>query len=172
MRAIRRVGADAQAFNSDLFQRLQDPILKISLGIRIAVFLGIALLMVVKPELWESVGIVGASVVLGLLSSLFAWRGSGGLSAAAPRPQELSSEPANHEPPPERARTIGARADEDLKLRDVRCGYLFGVLEANAPTTRLRLRPGWTRNTRCNPPDHARGWVYMGNANAGWPTLS
>jgi hypothetical protein len=81
LRALRRASADTQAFNSELLRRLQDPILKISLGIRIAVFLGIVLLMVAKPELWESVGIVGASIVLGFLSSFLAWGGSGALSA-------------------------------------------------------------------------------------------
>src|SRR5256885_3738668 len=44
------------------------------LGIRIAVILGIVLLMSAKPELWESIGIVGASFVLGLLPSLPASR--------------------------------------------------------------------------------------------------
>ena len=87
LRAIRRVSANAQAFNSESLERLKDPMLKISLGIRVAVFLGILLLMVAKPEMWESIGIVGASVVLGLLSSLLAWRGSDGLSAAAPSPR-------------------------------------------------------------------------------------
>lgn len=75
MRTIRRASVAAHAFDSE-FRRSQDPILKISLGIRIAVFLGIVLLMVAKPELWESVSIVGASVVLGFLSSRLAWRGS------------------------------------------------------------------------------------------------
>jgi hypothetical protein len=81
MRAIRRACGDAKAINSELLRRLQDPFLRISLGIRIAVFLGIGVLMSAKPELWESIGIVGASVVLGLLSSLLAWGRSGSLSA-------------------------------------------------------------------------------------------
>ncbi len=38
MRAIRRACSDAKAINSELLSRLQDPFLKISLGIRIAVF--------------------------------------------------------------------------------------------------------------------------------------
>jgi hypothetical protein len=80
MRAIRRACADANAINSELLSRLQDPLLKISLGIRIAIFLGIVLLMAAKPGLWESIGIVGTSVVVGLLSSLLAWRRSGSLS--------------------------------------------------------------------------------------------
>jgi hypothetical protein len=80
MRTIHRASAYAQAFNSELLRRLQDPILKTSLGIRIAVFLGIVLLMVAMPELWESISIVGVAVVLGFLSSLLAWRRSGAFS--------------------------------------------------------------------------------------------
>jgi len=55
--------------------------LKISLGIRIAVFFGIVLLMSAKPELWQSAAIVVGSVVLGLLLSLVAWRRTGPLPA-------------------------------------------------------------------------------------------
>ena len=76
MRAIRRACA-ANAINSALLSRLQDPFLKISLGIRIGIFLGIVLLMAAKPGLWESIGIVGTFVVVGLLSSLLGWRRSG-----------------------------------------------------------------------------------------------
>ena len=74
MRAIRRACANAKAINSELLSRLQDPFLKISLGIRIAIFLGVVLLMAAKPELWESISIAGISIVLGLLSSLLASR--------------------------------------------------------------------------------------------------
>jgi hypothetical protein len=81
MRAIRRACAHANSINSELLSRLQDPFLKISLGIRIGIFLGIVLLMAAKPGLWESLGIVGTSVVVGLLSSLLAWRRSGPWSA-------------------------------------------------------------------------------------------
>ena len=81
MRAIRRTSATAMAINSELQGRLQDPVLKVSLGTRIAVILGIVLLMGAKPELWESVGIVGASLVLGLVSSLLASRCTASLSA-------------------------------------------------------------------------------------------
>jgi hypothetical protein len=81
MRASRRACLDAKAINSELITRLQDPFLKISLGIRIAVFLGIVLIMAAKPELWQSIGMVGISVVLGLLSSLIAWGRSGPVSA-------------------------------------------------------------------------------------------
>lgn len=61
---------------SELLRRLQDPFLQISLGVRIAIFLGIVLLMAAKPELLESIGIVGGSAVLGLLLSLMVWRRS------------------------------------------------------------------------------------------------
>ncbi len=80
MRAIRRACADAKAINSDLLGRLEDSFLKVSLGVRIAVFLGIVLLMSTKPEFWESVGIVGTCGILGLLLSLLDRR-RGSLSA-------------------------------------------------------------------------------------------
>jgi hypothetical protein len=81
MRAIRRTCVTATALNSELRGRLQDPVLNVSLGIRIAVMLGIVLLMSAKPEWGESVGIVGASVVLGLLSSVLTSRHNAALSA-------------------------------------------------------------------------------------------
>jgi len=81
MRAIRRACSDAKAINSELLSRLQDPFLKISLGIRIAVFLGIVLLMATKPELWASIIVVGISIILGVLSSVLAGRYSGSVSA-------------------------------------------------------------------------------------------
>jgi hypothetical protein len=74
MGTIRRGCVDAKATKSELLGRLQDPFLKASLGIRIAVFLGIVLLMVAKPQLWESVSTVGCSAVLGFLLSLLVWR--------------------------------------------------------------------------------------------------
>ncbi|MBZ5658647.1 MAG: hypothetical protein LAO56_25685 [Acidobacteriia bacterium] len=83
MRAIRRMCAAAKAINPDLEGRLRDPFLKVSLGVRIAVFLGILLLMAAKPEFWESTSIVGTSVVLGLLLSLLPWRRTGSLSATS-----------------------------------------------------------------------------------------
>jgi hypothetical protein len=70
MRVIRRNSAEASTMKPDLLRRVRDPFLKISLGIRIAVFFGIVLLMTAKPELWPSIGIMVCSVVLGLLLSL------------------------------------------------------------------------------------------------------
>jgi hypothetical protein len=74
MRVIRRNSVEASTMKPELLRRVQDPFLKISLGIRIAVFFGIVLLMTAKPELWPSIGIVVCSVVLGLLLSLLTWR--------------------------------------------------------------------------------------------------
>lgn len=76
MRLIRRACATSTTINSELRARLNDPVLKISLAIRIAVILGIVLLMGAKPELLESVIIVGTSLLLGLMSSLLKSRGT------------------------------------------------------------------------------------------------
>ena len=74
MRAIREAYTVEKVINSEWLGRLRDPFLKISLGIRIAVFLGILLLMNAQPGLWESISIVAASAVLGLVASLLASR--------------------------------------------------------------------------------------------------
>ena len=74
MRVIRRSSAEATTMQPELLKRLQDPFLKISLGVRTVVFLGIVLLMAAKPEFRQSVAIVVGSVVLGFLLSLVAWR--------------------------------------------------------------------------------------------------
>jgi len=81
MRVIRRSSAEASTMKSELVRQLQDPFLKISLGIRIAVFFGIVLLMSAKPDLWQSVAIVVGSIVFGFLLSLVAWRRTGPLPA-------------------------------------------------------------------------------------------
>ena len=79
-RTIRRALAAAGELTVELRSRLQNPFLKISLGIRIAVFLGIVLLMAATPGLWASICIVGISVGVGLLLSLPAKRSSASLS--------------------------------------------------------------------------------------------
>jgi hypothetical protein len=85
MRAIQRAYGIGKRANSELLDRLRDPALKVSLGIRIAVFFAIFLLVSIKPGLWESVSFVVVSIVLGLLSSLLGWRRSTVLSPP-PRP--------------------------------------------------------------------------------------
>jgi hypothetical protein len=79
MRAIRSSSVEASTMNSQLRKRLQDPFLKISLGVRIAVFFGIVLLMTAKPGLWQSIAVVVCSAVLGLLLPLLAGRRTGPL---------------------------------------------------------------------------------------------
>ena len=81
MRAIRNAYGFEKVISSELLGLLQDPFLKVSLGIRIAVFLGIFLLVSAKPGLWGSVALVGTSVILGLLSSVL----GGGRSTALSR---------------------------------------------------------------------------------------
>jgi hypothetical protein len=83
MRAIRRTSATGTMISPDVRHRLQDTFLKVSLGIRIAVILGIVLLMAAKPQLWPSVGIVGASTLLGLLPLALTSRHSASLSASS-----------------------------------------------------------------------------------------
>jgi hypothetical protein len=92
-RAIRS-SAPAAKMKPELLRQLQDPFLKISLGIRIAVFLGVVLLMAATPELWQSIAIVIGSVVLGLLLSVVAWRRTGPL----PSRGELQSQAEDNFP--------------------------------------------------------------------------
>jgi hypothetical protein len=82
MRAIRKAYRFEKAINLELLGLLRDPFLKISMGIRIAVFLGIFLLVSAKPGLWGSVALVGTSVILGLLSSVLGGGRSTALSSA------------------------------------------------------------------------------------------
>lgn len=79
---IRRLCASGKMNPSQVLGLLQRPFLKISLSIRIAVFLGIVLLMTAKPELPESLGIVGGSVILGLAAAFLVPSRRSGLPAA------------------------------------------------------------------------------------------
>ncbi len=74
MRTIRQALTYASTLERDLILRLDDSLLKISLSLRICIFLGIVLLMAAKPELVLAVSIVSSSVVLGLLLPLVFWR--------------------------------------------------------------------------------------------------
>jgi hypothetical protein len=73
MRAIRAACATNKPNESGLLGKLRDPFLKFSMNIRIALVLGIVLLMTAKPELRESLGVVVSSVFLGFVSTVF-WR--------------------------------------------------------------------------------------------------
>jgi hypothetical protein len=83
IRYMQRLAANGKMNQSRLLDLVRRPFLKISLGIRIAVFLGIVLLMTAKPELLESLGIAGGSVVVGLAAALLI--PSGGSALSAPR---------------------------------------------------------------------------------------
>ena len=69
IRYVQRLSAKGKMNQSEILDLLRHPFLKISLAIRIAVFLGIVLLMTAKPGLGESLAIAGGSVVLGLASA-------------------------------------------------------------------------------------------------------
>jgi len=82
MRTIRQALTDASTLEPELFTRLDDALLKISLSVRIFTFLGIVLLMAAKPELSPSVSIVVSSIFLGVLAPLAFWRRRTLVSAA------------------------------------------------------------------------------------------
>lgn len=86
MRAIRQAGTIAKTLTSEVLGQLRDPFLKISLGIRTGIFLGIVLLMAAKPALWTAIGVIGASIILGLVfSALPSQKNAGKLSAHSAR---------------------------------------------------------------------------------------
>ena len=66
MRALRRTSARDQ---SEFFRRRGHPILRISLSLRIALVFAAVLLMNAKPQLRESLSVVGAALVLGLVAA-------------------------------------------------------------------------------------------------------
>jgi hypothetical protein len=74
MRAIRHLYPAAKALGPELRGQIQDPFLKISLCVRMALFFGIFLLVSAKPGLLGSLGILGTSLILGLLASRLGWR--------------------------------------------------------------------------------------------------
>jgi hypothetical protein len=73
LRAIQIACATSTPNESELFAKLRDPFLVFSMNMRIALVLGILLLMTAKPELRQSLGIVVSSIFLGLVSTVF-WR--------------------------------------------------------------------------------------------------
>lgn len=77
MRAIRRIAADERDRESLPFARLNDPFLKFSLYIRMAVLAGTVLLMTAKPDFTESIEILVAAVILGSVSAFVGSRRAG-----------------------------------------------------------------------------------------------
>lgn len=70
IRNMQRLSANGKMSPSELRDLLRHPFLKISLAIRIAVFLGIVLLMTAKPELSGSLCIAGGAIVFALAAAL------------------------------------------------------------------------------------------------------
>ena len=73
LRAIQIACAASKPNELEILGKLRDPCLVFSMNMRIALVLGIVLLMTAKPELRQSLGIVASSVFLGLVSTVF-WR--------------------------------------------------------------------------------------------------
>ena len=73
LRTIQIACAASRPNESEIFAKLHDPFLVFSMNLRIALVLGILLLMTAKPEMRQSLGIVVSSIFLGLVSTVF-WR--------------------------------------------------------------------------------------------------
>jgi hypothetical protein len=67
------LAAERGSLSPTLRQQLADPLLWVSLQVRLAIALGIIFLMTVKPGLAGSLLTIGVAVVLGLASALPAW---------------------------------------------------------------------------------------------------
>jgi len=70
MRAIRKAFRGQTSNGAQMLAMVRAPFLKISLALRISAFLGVFLLVSVKPGLWGSITLVGTCVGIGLLSAL------------------------------------------------------------------------------------------------------
>jgi hypothetical protein len=73
LRAIQIACAASKPNESDILAKLRDPFLVFSMNMRIALVLGIVLLMTAKPEMRQTLGIAVSSIFLGLVSTIF-WR--------------------------------------------------------------------------------------------------
>jgi hypothetical protein len=73
LRAIQIACAASRPNESEILAKLRDPFLVFSMNMRIALVLGILLLMTAKPEMRQSLGIVVSAIVLGLVSTV-SWR--------------------------------------------------------------------------------------------------
>ena len=82
MRAVRQFCASGEAAEFEYARRLHDPLLKASLGTRIALLFAAVLIMNAQPPLWESLAVVGGSLLLGPIAALLI-RDSGSDSLAA-----------------------------------------------------------------------------------------
>jgi len=83
MRAVRQAFQSKGGSETELLRMLRARLLKLSLGIRIAAFLGTFVLVSAKPGLWGAVGIVASSLAILLAISSTPWRRIG--SPAVPK---------------------------------------------------------------------------------------
>jgi hypothetical protein len=73
LRAIQVSCAASRPNESEILAKLRDPFLVFSMNMRIALVLGILLLMTAKPEMRQSLGVIVSSILLGLVATVF-WR--------------------------------------------------------------------------------------------------
>jgi Trk-type K+ transport system membrane component len=67
--ALRGIGSNGQAGEAEYRRRLQDPMLMVSLCTRIALLFAAVLLMNAKPDLLQSLVVIGGAVVSGLAAA-------------------------------------------------------------------------------------------------------
>jgi hypothetical protein len=82
MRVIRRGFYPGMEKNGERMERLRDPFLKVSLCVRMTVFLAIFLLVSTKPGTLLAIEMIFAAILLGLLLSKLRWSRSPVLSVA------------------------------------------------------------------------------------------
>jgi hypothetical protein len=70
---MRRIRALEHA---EMITRLRDPLLKRSISIRIALFLGIFVLVSIKPGVWGAVGTILVAAAIGLIATFGGFRRS------------------------------------------------------------------------------------------------
>lgn len=74
MRVIRQAFRSNNASKVDVLRLLRAPFLKLSLGIRIAAFLGVFILVSLKPGTLLSIGLIGIGAAVLAISSSVRWR--------------------------------------------------------------------------------------------------
>lgn len=86
MRLARKALSGGAASDSGCLGRLRDPMLKVSVNVRIALLFAAVLLMTMMPRLYASSAIVAGGVLLGFLVSLIGPSLGTSARAAEPRP--------------------------------------------------------------------------------------
>lgn len=76
LRAIKAASSATNPRESEILEKMRDPFLVFSVNLRVALVIGIVLLMVVKPGLAESLSIIAAFAIVGIVASLLLKRDS------------------------------------------------------------------------------------------------